>query len=126
MVLLCPQRAPATTDPCRTPKLGAGPDSLNVIGNCCCNLQIYLTVNIMIPQRIEPVFTERYESVASVYYATYDDFTAAILEFFRETLPENWERIRDTVTDNFRVISTSEYKIIGEQNTHQDRQALSA
>ena len=29
------------------------------------------------------------------YYATYDDFTAAILEFFRETLPENWERIRD-------------------------------
>ena len=35
MVLRCPQRAPATTDPCRTPKLGAGPDSLNVIGNCC-------------------------------------------------------------------------------------------
>ena len=80
----------------------------------------------MIPQRIEPVFTERYESVESVYYATYDDFAAAILEFFRETLPENWERTRDTVTDNFRVISTSEYKIIGEQSTHQDRQALSA
>ena len=38
MVLLCPQRAPATTDPCRTPKLGAGPDSLNVIGNCCSNI----------------------------------------------------------------------------------------
>ena len=80
----------------------------------------------MIPQRIEPVFTERYESGESVYYATYDDFTAAILEIFRETLPENWERTRDTVTDNFRVISTSEYKIIGEQSTHQDRQALSA
>ena len=80
----------------------------------------------MIPQRFEPVFTERYESGESVYYATYDDFTAAILEFFRETLPENWERIRDTVTDNFRVISTSEYKFIGEQSTHQDRQALSA
>ena len=80
----------------------------------------------MVPQRIEPVFTERYESGASVYYATYDDFTAAISEFFRETLPENWERVRNTVTDNFRVISTSEYKIIGEQSTHQDRQALSA
>ena len=80
----------------------------------------------MIPQRIEPVFTERYESGESAYYATYDDFTAAILEFFRETLAENWERLRDTVTDNFRVISTSEYKIIGEQSTHQDRQALSA
>ena len=80
----------------------------------------------MIPQRIEPVFTERYESVESVYYATYDDFTDAILEFFRETLPENWERTRDTVMDNFRVISTDEYKIIGEQSTRQYRQALSA
>ena len=80
----------------------------------------------MIPQRIEPVFTERYESGASVFYATYDDFTAAILDFFRETLSENRERLRDTGTDNFRVISTSEYKIIGEQSTHQDRQALSA
>ena len=48
------------------------------------HLQIYLTVNIMIPQRIEPVFTERYESVESAYYATYDDFTAAILEFFEK------------------------------------------
>ena len=38
----------------------------------------------MIPQRIEPVFTERYESGESVYYATYDDFTAAILEFFEK------------------------------------------
>ena len=33
MVLLCPQRAPTTTDPCRTPKLAAGPASLNVSGN---------------------------------------------------------------------------------------------
>ena len=60
------------------------------------------------------------------YYATYDDFTAAVLEFFRETLPENWKRIRDTVTDNFRVVSTNKYKIIGEENTRQDRQALCA
>ena len=41
MVLLCPQRAPATTDPCPTPKLAAGPDSLNVIGNRCPKFSIF-------------------------------------------------------------------------------------
>ena len=60
------------------------------------------------------------------YYATYDEFTAAILKFFRESLPENWKEIRDTVSDNFRVISTSQYKIIGEKSTRQDGLARSA
>ena len=54
------------------------------------------------------------------YYATYDDFTAAMLEFLRESLLENFEEIRDTVTDNFRVILTREYKNIGEKSTRQD------
>ena len=43
-------------------------------------------------------------------YATYDAFTAEILEFFRKTLPKNWTNLRNTSTDNFRVISTSQYK----------------
>ena len=77
-------------------------------------------------QRIEPVFTERYESGASVYYATYDDFTAAILEFFEKRCLKIGKGSEILLRDNFRVISTSEYKIIGEQSTHQDRQALSA
>ena len=46
------------------------------------------------------------------HYDTYADFTEAISGFFEKTLPENWEQFRDTVTDNLRVISPKQYKII--------------
>lgn len=46
------------------------------------------------------------------HYATFDAFTAAILKFFRKTLPDKWTKFRDTVTDNFRVISTKKYTLI--------------
>ena len=44
------------------------------------------------------------------YYDTFEAFTDAI--FFEEPLPENWETFRDTITDNFRLISTDQYKFI--------------
>ena len=46
------------------------------------------------------------------HYATFDAFTAAILKFFPKTLPDKWTKFRDTVTDNFRVISTEKYTLI--------------
>lgn len=46
------------------------------------------------------------------HYTTFNQFTQAILEFFRKTLPDKWREFRDTVTDNFRIISLDEYKII--------------
>ncbi len=46
------------------------------------------------------------------HYATFNQFTEAILQFFRQTLPANWKDFRDTVSDNFRIISHDEYKII--------------
>ena len=46
------------------------------------------------------------------YYDTFEAFTDAIFEFFETILPENCELFRDTITDNFRVISTKQYKII--------------
>lgn len=46
------------------------------------------------------------------HYATFSQFTEAILLFFRQTLPANWKEFRDTVSDNFRIISHDEYKII--------------
>ncbi|AGI74285.1 putative IS630 family transposase [Octadecabacter arcticus 238] len=46
------------------------------------------------------------------HYATFNQFTEAIFDFFRKTLPEKWPEFRDTVTDNFRVISLKEYKVI--------------
>ncbi len=46
------------------------------------------------------------------HYATFNQFTEAIFNFFRTTLPEKWPEFRDTVTDNFRVVSLKEYKVI--------------
>ena len=47
------------------------------------------------------------------HYAHFNDFTEAILNFFRKTLPKKWRKFRDTVTDNFRVITQEDYKLIG-------------
>jgi len=47
------------------------------------------------------------------HYARFDDFTEAIFNFFRKTLPQKWHKFRDTVTDNFRVITDDNYQLIG-------------
>lgn len=47
------------------------------------------------------------------HHAHFNDFTEEILNFFRKTLPKKWHKFRDTVTDNFRVITQEDYKLIG-------------
>jgi len=47
------------------------------------------------------------------HYAHFNDFTEAILNFFRKTLPKKWRKFRNTVTDNFRVITQKDYRLIG-------------
>ena len=46
------------------------------------------------------------------HYATFNQFTEAILGFFRNTLTDNWKEFRSTVSDNFRVVSLNEYQLI--------------
>ncbi len=46
------------------------------------------------------------------HYQTFDQFTEAIFDFFRNTLPQKWQEFRNTVTDNFRVVSLEKYKIV--------------
>jgi transposase len=46
------------------------------------------------------------------HYATFNQFTEAIFDFFRTTLPKKWPEFRDTVTDNFCVVSLKDYKVI--------------
>jgi transposase len=46
------------------------------------------------------------------FHANFNDFTEAILNFFRKTLQKNWRKFRDTVTDNFRVITQQDYRLI--------------
>jgi hypothetical protein len=35
-----------------------------------------------------------------------------MLTFLREDVPKNWTPYRDTVTDNFRVISPKDFRIV--------------
>jgi len=45
-------------------------------------------------------------------YATFREFSIAMLTFLRETVPANWNALCDEVTDNFRIIDPTDYRII--------------
>jgi transposase len=47
------------------------------------------------------------------YYAAFTEFVAAVISFFRQTLPAKAHEWRDTITDNFRIISQKHYRLIG-------------
>ena len=46
------------------------------------------------------------------FYATFAQFTEAIDDFFARRLPREWKIWRDTVTDNFRIISHQEFRVL--------------
>ena len=46
------------------------------------------------------------------FYPTQKQFADAILRFFREIIPKNWHKFRDQVTDNFRIISHQNFRIL--------------
>ncbi len=45
-------------------------------------------------------------------YATYNDFCDAMLGFLRENVPKNWDTLCDNVSDNFRVISPKDFRVL--------------
>ena len=45
-------------------------------------------------------------------YATYNDFCRAVLHFLREEVPKNWAILCDSVTDNFRIISPADFRVL--------------
>jgi hypothetical protein len=45
-------------------------------------------------------------------HATFADFKAAILTFLREEVPRKWHIYCDKVTDNFRIISPRDFRIL--------------
>ena len=45
-------------------------------------------------------------------YETFADFKDAVLSFLREEVPRKWHVYCDTVTDNFRVISPTNFRIL--------------
>jgi hypothetical protein len=45
-------------------------------------------------------------------YASFREFSIAMLTFLRDTVPSSWDALCDDVTDNFRVIAPTDYRII--------------
>lgn len=45
-------------------------------------------------------------------YATCREFADATLGFLRENVPRNWTAFRDSVTDNFRVIRPTDFRVV--------------
>ena len=45
-------------------------------------------------------------------YATCAQFADATLEFLREKVPRNWVSLCDSVSDNFRVISPKDFRVV--------------
>jgi hypothetical protein len=45
-------------------------------------------------------------------YATCAQFADATLGFLREQVPRNWTHFCDSVTDNFRVISPKNFRVM--------------
>ncbi len=45
-------------------------------------------------------------------YATFDEFCDAMLGFLNEDVPKNWRTLCDNVSDNFRVISPKDFRVL--------------
>ena len=45
-------------------------------------------------------------------YATCREFAEATLGFLRDTVPKNWTGLCDSVTDNFRIISPKDFRVM--------------
>lgn len=45
-------------------------------------------------------------------HATFNGFCDAMLGFLREDVPRNWETLCDNVSDNFRVISPKDFRVL--------------
>ena len=45
-------------------------------------------------------------------YATYTQFADEALSFLCEKVPKNWADFCDSVTDNFRIISPKDFRVM--------------
>ena len=46
------------------------------------------------------------------HYPTQKQFANAILKFFRETIPKEWKNFQNQVSDNFRVVTHEEFRVL--------------
>ena len=46
-------------------------------------------------------------------YETCADFAETTLDFLRDQVPKRWTEFCDFVTDNFRIISPGDFRLLG-------------
>ena len=46
------------------------------------------------------------------YYPSQKQFADAILAFMRVTIPREWKKFRDKVSDNFRVTTQEKFRLL--------------
>ena len=46
------------------------------------------------------------------FHPNFGHFVDAVFDFFRRRLPQEWTKWRDTVTDNFRIISHKDFRVL--------------
>ena len=46
------------------------------------------------------------------YYPSQKQFANAILAFMRETIAQEWQKFRDKVSDNFRIITHENFRVL--------------
>ncbi|WP_051013882.1 IS630 family transposase [Pararhodospirillum photometricum] len=46
------------------------------------------------------------------FYQSFNDFIKAIRTFVRDTLPTQWDRIRDVVSDTFHIINRDDFRVL--------------
>ena len=54
----------------------------------------------------------RREMAHNTFHASFALFVEAIFDFFRRQLPQEWTTWRDTVTNNFKIMSRKEFRVL--------------
>ncbi|MEI6797892.1 MAG: transposase [Pseudomonadota bacterium] len=91
-----------------------GPDVRALLARTACRIHL-----IQLPPycpHLNPI--ERLWAVLHQYvthnrsYPSQKQFANAILAFMRETIPQEWTKFRDKVSDNFRVINHENFRVL--------------
>jgi transposase len=62
---------------------------------------------------IERLWGEMHRSIThNRDFRTFREFRKAVMKFLRYTVPKNWNRFRDRITDNFRVIHRADFRVL--------------
>ena len=62
---------------------------------------------------IEALWKQMHDATTrNIHYEKFQDFCDAILGFLTKKLPEEWPKLRDRITDNFRTISYENFRVL--------------